>query len=93
MKELSVKIEKNNQAALRAVLERCAATTLSSKLLSANRDFFAKMAVDAVLLLGDLLPMDMIGIKKITGGNLEVLARLSVLLLCLILYLPRILYW
>ena len=30
------------------------------------------MAVDAVMLLDELLPMDMIGIKKVTGGNMEV---------------------
>ena len=28
--------------------------------------------VDAVLSLGDLLPLNMIGIKKVTGGALEV---------------------
>ncbi|XP_055328782.1 T-complex protein 1 subunit eta-like [Paramacrobiotus metropolitanus] len=71
VKELSVKIKKDDPAGLRAILERCAQTTLSSKLLCANREFFAKMAVDAVMLLGDLLPLDMIGIKKITGGGLE----------------------
>ena len=75
IKELAIKVKKDDVAGLRAVLERCAATTLSSKLLSANRDFFSKMAVDAVLLLDDLLPLDMIGIKKITGGNLEVKKR------------------
>jgi len=30
------------------------------------------MAVDAVLMLDELLPLNMIGIKKITGGALEV---------------------
>jgi T-complex protein 1 subunit eta len=30
------------------------------------------MVVDAVLLLDELLPLDMIGIKKVTGGALEV---------------------
>ncbi|GAU98740.1 hypothetical protein RvY_09848 [Ramazzottius varieornatus] len=71
IKELSIKIKKDDKAGLRAVLEKCAATTLSSKLLSSHREFFSKMAVDAVMLLDELLPMDMIGIKKVTGGNME----------------------
>ncbi|OQV12945.1 T-complex protein 1 subunit eta [Hypsibius exemplaris] len=71
IKELAIKVRKDDVAGLRSVLERCASTTLSSKLLSANRDFFSKMAVDAVMVLDELLPLDMIGIKKITGGNLE----------------------
>lgn len=31
------------------------------------------MVVDAVLMLDDLLPLNMIGIKKVQGGALEVL--------------------
>lgn len=68
---LAVKIEKGN-ADHRAVLEKCAATALSSKLIHQQKDFFAKMVVDAVLSLDDLLPLKMIGIKKISGGALEV---------------------
>jgi len=30
------------------------------------------MVVDAVLLLDELLPLNMIGVKKVTGGALEV---------------------
>lgn len=30
------------------------------------------MVVDAVMSLDDLMPLDMIGIKKVTGGALEV---------------------
>jgi T-complex protein 1 subunit eta len=56
----------------RALLEKCARTTLSSKLIARQRDFFSKMVVDTVLMLGELLPLNMIGIKKITGGSLEV---------------------
>ncbi|KAL0270071.1 UNVERIFIED_CONTAM: hypothetical protein PYX00_007601 [Menopon gallinae] len=67
---LAVKIEKAN-ADHRAVLEKCAATALSSKLIHQQKDFFAKMVVDAVLSLDDLLPLKMIGIKKISGGALE----------------------
>ncbi|CAF5000656.1 unnamed protein product, partial [Rotaria socialis] len=55
----------------RALLEKCAQTTLSSKLIARQREFFSKMVVDAVLMLDELLPLNMIGIKKVTGGSLE----------------------
>ena len=56
----------------RALLEKCAATALSSKLVARQKDFFAKMVVDAVTSLDELLPLNMIGMKKVTGGALEV---------------------
>lgn len=56
---------------MRVLLERCAATALSSKLVAAHKDFFSKMVVDAVMLLDDLLPLSMIGMKKVKGGALE----------------------
>ena len=56
----------------RQLLEKCAATALSSKLIARQKDFFSKMVVDAVNLLDEMLPLNMIGIKKITGGSLEV---------------------
>jgi len=57
------------------MLLKCAATSLSSKLVAHQKDFFSKMVVDAVLMLDELLPLNMIGIKKITGGALEVGAK------------------
>ena len=56
---------------MRVLLERCAATSLNSKLVAAHKDFFSKMVVDAVMLLDDLLPLNMIGMKKVKGGALE----------------------
>lgn len=56
----------------RKLLEKCAMTALSSKLISQQKDFFAKMVVDAVMMLDDLLQLKMIGIKKVQGGALEV---------------------
>lgn len=57
---------------VRDMLERQAATSLSSKLVSGHKAFFAKMVVDAVLTLDEAtLPMHMIGIKKVQGGGLE----------------------
>ncbi|CAH0559411.1 unnamed protein product [Brassicogethes aeneus] len=69
--ELSIKINKANPEEFRSLLEKCAATAMSSKLINQQRDFFSKMVVDAVLLLDTLLPLNMIGIKKVQGGGLE----------------------
>lgn len=55
----------------RDLLEKCALTSLSSKIVSQQKEFFAKMVVDAVLQLDELLPLNMIGIKKVQGGALE----------------------
>lgn len=69
--EMAVHIEKQSKAEQRSLLEKCAATAMSSKLIHQQKDFFAKMVVDAVLTLSELLPLNMIGIKKVTGGSLE----------------------
>ena len=55
------------------LLLKCAATSLSSKLVAHQKEFFSNMVVDAVMLLDELLPLNMIGIKKVTGGALEVI--------------------
>lgn len=62
---LSVKIERSNIQEHRALLEKCAATAMSSKLIHQQKDFFSKMVVNAVLQLDELLPLNMIGIKKV----------------------------
>ena len=54
------------------MLIKCAATALSSKLVARQKDFFSKMVVDAVMSLDELLPLNMIGMKKVQGGALEV---------------------
>ena len=71
IKEIAVKIKTDNLNEQRELLEKCARTTLSSKLVAQNKEFFAKMVVDAVMLLDDLLPLNMIGIKKVQGGGME----------------------
>lgn len=68
--QLAVKIEKNPEEK-RELLTKCASTAMNSKLIHQQKDFFAKMVVDAVLQLDELLPMNMIGIKKVSGGALE----------------------
>lgn len=64
---------------MKATLEKCAGTSLNSKLIHQQKDFFAKMVVEAVMSLDDLLPLDMIGVKKVSGGALEV-SKLSCLI-------------
>jgi chaperonin GroEL (HSP60 family) len=62
----------NNDEEYRTFLQKCAATALNSKLIHQEKEFFSKIAVDAVLLLDELLPLNMIGIKKVQGGGLQV---------------------
>nr|SVE76304.1 EOG090X03U0 [Daphnia longispina] len=69
--EIAVKPKKDDETELRQLLEKCAATAMGSKLINQQKDFFSKMVVDAVLMLDDLLPLNMIGIKKVPGGALE----------------------
>jgi len=71
MAELAVKINKENPEEYKQLLEKCAATSMSSKLIHQQKDYFSKMVVSAVMMLDDLLPLNMIGIKKVQGGALE----------------------
>ncbi|KAK7508684.1 hypothetical protein BaRGS_00000250 [Batillaria attramentaria] len=71
IKSIAVHIKKDNPQEMRELLLKCASTALSSKLVAASKDFFAAMVVDAVMILDELLPLNMIGIKKVTGGALE----------------------
>lgn len=64
-------VKKQDKVEQRKLLEKCAMTALSSKLISQQKAFFAKMVVDAVMMLDDLLQLKMIGIKKVQGGALE----------------------
>ena len=72
VKEISVHTQKDNVAEQRAMLEKCAATSLSSKLIAQHKEFFSKMVVDAVTHLDEMLPLSMIGTKKVKGGALQV---------------------
>lgn len=71
IKEISVKIGDKSEDEKRDLLEKCAQTSLNSKLISKYKDFFSKMVVDAVLYLDEDLQKSDIGIKKITGGSVS----------------------
>ncbi|XP_075244830.1 T-complex protein 1 subunit eta-like isoform X2 [Convolutriloba macropyga] len=72
IKEIAVTVSQKSPEDLRETLEKCAATTLSSKLVATQKHFFAKMAVDAVMSLDQkTLPLSMIGIKKVAGGGMQ----------------------
>ncbi|KAK9368598.1 chaperonin Cpn60/TCP-1 family [Lipomyces kononenkoae] len=72
IKELAINIDRSNEAEFRSLLEKCAATAMSSKLIHQNSALFTKMAVDAVLTLDqEDLDESLIGVKKIPGGGLE----------------------
>jgi len=65
VKELAVSIEGKSLEEKKSLLAKCAATTLSSKLIGGEKDFFANMVVDAVLAVGTDDRLNMIGIKKV----------------------------
>ncbi|XP_037074238.1 T-complex protein 1 subunit eta-like [Pollicipes pollicipes] len=70
--EVAVKVSgSSGDAEKYDLLRKCAGTALMSKLIHQQKDFFSKMAVDAVLSLDELLPLNMIGIKQVQGGALE----------------------
>lgn len=60
-----------NEEVFKEDLMNIARTTLSSKILSQHKDFFSKLAVDAVLRLKGSGNLDAIQITKIQGGTLE----------------------
>ncbi|EGG16570.1 chaperonin containing TCP1 eta subunit [Cavenderia fasciculata] len=68
IRDLSIVIKQEN---MREFLEKCAATAMNSKLIASHKEFFSKMVVDAVQLLDDSIELDMIGIKKESGGGME----------------------
>uniref|UniRef100_H9H710 T-complex protein 1 subunit eta n=2 Tax=Monodelphis domestica TaxID=13616 RepID=H9H710_MONDO len=71
IKEIAVTVKNEDKEEQRRLLEKCAMTALSSKLISQQKAAFAIMVVDAVMMLDDLLQLKMIGIKKVQGGALE----------------------
>ena len=64
---VSVKIDKSDQTKLVELLKECAATSMSSKLIHQQKEFFSHMVVKAVMMLDEMLPLNMIGIKKVNS--------------------------
>ena len=69
--EASAKDNGNDEDKFREDLMNIARTTLSSKILTAHKDYFSKMAVDAVMRLKKSGNLDAIQITKVRGGTLE----------------------
>uniref|UniRef100_A0A061R0E0 T-complex protein 1 subunit eta n=1 Tax=Tetraselmis sp. GSL018 TaxID=582737 RepID=A0A061R0E0_9CHLO len=72
VKELAEPISAKDVAERNELLRKCASTSLNSKLVSGEKEFFSKMVVDAVSKLDpETLDLKMIGIKKAQGGGLR----------------------
>jgi len=69
IQEIQVTVKRDDPKEQRELLKKCASTSMCSKLIAYNKDFFSDMVVDAVMCLDTLLPLNMIGIKKVTGGS------------------------
>lgn len=69
LQKLQVDLGEKSAEEKRMLLERCAHTSLNSKLVSSYKHFFGKMVVDAVFCLDEDLEKEMIGVKKVTGGS------------------------
>lgn len=68
-RSLAVSVEAADAVGRRAMLEKCARTSLNSKLIARYQDFFAPMVVDAIELLGEGCDLGMVGMKKVQGGS------------------------
>ncbi|KAL6544274.1 T-complex protein 1 subunit eta [Orobanche gracilis] len=71
IKELAVSIEGKSLEEKKSLLARCAATTLSSKLIGGEKEFFSTMVVNSVIAIGNDDRLNMIGIKKVPGGTMR----------------------
>lgn len=69
---LAVPIPRENASEFRKLLERCARTSMYSKVISGQGDFLSKLVVDAVLSLDPKDPDErLIGMKRVPGGAVE----------------------
>ena len=71
LRELAVPIGGGKDGAeKREMLIKCASTSLNSKLVCGEKEFFAAMVVDAVSTLDQrTLDLSMLGVKKVVGGK------------------------
>ena len=70
LEECAVKINDKSEEEKRNLLLKCAETSLNSKLIASNKEFFSKMIVEAVEKLEGFKDKDLIGIKHVTGGSI-----------------------
>lgn len=68
--ELAIDLSKKSPQEKVDLLKKCAETALCSKLVNKEKVFFAEMVVKAVMALDEAAGVNMIGIKKVTGGAL-----------------------
>ncbi|KAL4178913.1 hypothetical protein AMTRI_Chr13g84570 [Amborella trichopoda] len=64
IKELAVSIEGRSFEEKKDLMQKCAATTLSSTLIGGEMEFFASMVVDAEMAIGEDDRLNLIGVKK-----------------------------
>lgn len=69
--ELSIKVDRANVSKHIELLEECAATSMSSKLIHHQKKHFSRLVVEAVMMLDELLPLNMIGIKKVYDRSIR----------------------
>ena len=68
--ECAVTINEKSEEEKKNLLLKCAETSLNSKLIANNKEFFSKMIVEAVEKLEGFKDKDLIGIKHVTGGSI-----------------------
>merc|ERR1711998_88186 len=72
LEEIQTKLDFDDVDVKRSTLEKCAETTLSSKLIGGSHGaFFSKMVVAACMHLEGNLDLEMIGVKQVQGGSME----------------------
>jgi len=77
----------------REMLIKCASTSLNSKLVCGEKEFFAAMVVDAVSTLDQrTLDLSMLGVKKVVGGEIEVFVLVVVVVVVVVVFLSLSLF-
>lgn len=69
VKDLAQGVDQGDAQARNKLLEKCAGTALNSKLICRNKAFFSPLCVKAVTSLEKDMNLNLIGIKKVTGGS------------------------
>eukprot|EP01096_Ripella_sp_DP13-Kostka_P008303 TRINITY_DN30_c0_g1_i1.p1 TRINITY_DN30_c0_g1~~TRINITY_DN30_c0_g1_i1.p1 ORF type:complete len:548 (-),score=303.57 TRINITY_DN30_c0_g1_i1:98-1741(-) len=71
IREFATTLPNDNPEELRALLQKCAATAMNSKLIGSHKEFFAPLVVNAIMHLDDDQDLSLIGIKREKGGSME----------------------